>query len=146
MDTVQITATSQAEPSRTATANVTTTVTLPFNLALAPESVILSGRPGASVMYTLLITNTGRFKDTYSFSLEGHSWKTSAQLPVAEVDRDGTVPLFVTVTVPPGVPEHGSDTVEVRVSSQGDPQISRTALLTTTARWFNLFFPLAGGK
>jgi murein tripeptide amidase MpaA len=143
VDVVELTAVSQAEPSRTAAASITTTVTLPYNLALAPVTGVLSGLPGESVMFTVLLTNTGRFTDTYSFSLGPHEWETSAQLPVAEVGREGSVPLFVTVTVPPGVAEHGSDTVEVLVASQNDPLISRSVLLTTYAQWFNLFFPLA---
>jgi carboxypeptidase T len=143
-DTAQIRVISQGEPSRSAAASAITTVRRPYDLSLSPATAAQSARLGSSLMYTLLVTNTGRFKDTYTVSLGEHDWDTEAQLPIAEVDRGGTVALFVFVSIPEKAAEHGSDAVEVLVTSQNDPGMSRSATLTTSARWFNLFFPLAG--
>jgi subtilisin family serine protease len=109
--------------------------TAEYGLDMAPDSAAASGAPGETVMYTLVLTNTGNVIDTYTISATGHSW---------DIDQPGTVPplnpgesaeITISVMIPPNAAHNATDTATITVTSDGDPSVTMSMTITTTSEW-----------
>ena len=99
-----------------------------------PATAALAGDPGATVTYTLRITNTGAYTDFYDITVAGHTWPTVAvPNPVPDLGPNIGADVTVSVTVPPSALAGERDVVTVTVTSQGDGLTSDSGVLTTTA-------------
>ncbi len=132
-DTVALTVASQGDPALTAAARLTTTSVVPFyGLTLSPTTAQRSGVPGASVTYTLRLTNTGNIADRYAVAIAGHAWPMAVSADAVSLGMGVGGAVAVTVTIP--ITAAGlSDTGEIRVASLGDPSQAALARLTTVA-------------
>jgi len=121
----------------------------PYGVALDPLADTRSGAPGATVTFTLQVTNTGSLSDTINFTYTRNTWPVtllsgsgSLLLPpsVMLTDRAG-VDIVVHVTIPITATGGVSDTVTITATSQGDPTLSAASALTTVAM-YQFYLPI----
>lgn len=103
-----------------------------YGVILDPEAAAQSGAPGSVVTYTLALTNTGDLTDSFSFSAATASWPVGVPSTVT-LDAGAGAEVVVTVAVPADAAGGAADVVAVTATSAGDPSVSATAVLTTTA-------------
>ncbi len=113
-----------------------------YGLTLAPATEGKAGIPGATVTYILTLTNTGNVTDTYSVTIAGAVFTTTATLPTVgpfAPNQGGT--FVVSVQIPPSAIVGTLDNATVTVRSQGNNSQSAAATLTTTV----VAVPVTGG-
>jgi len=71
-----------------------------------------------------------------------HVFTTTAPASAGPLAAGASIPVIVTVTVPPGTPVDVSDTVTITFTSQGDSNRSASTMLTTVAGYRRLYLPL----
>jgi uncharacterized membrane protein len=129
-----ITATSQGDGSKTDSAVLTTTaIALPvYGVTLSGDDA-LSGPVGGEVIYSVTITNTGNVVDTFDLLAAGNAWTTSLSAQAVTLAAGESHELLVTVSIPPGAADQGTDAATITATSQGDNTKTDSAILTTTA-------------
>ncbi len=116
-------------------AQATTTITnsgLIYGVGVSPSTLGQSSLAGTTLTYTLNVTNTGNASDTFTVTLSGNAFTTTAPATVGPLGAGASTTLQVVVTIPAGAAGGASDTVNVKVTSQGDPSKFASAVLTTT--------------
>jgi uncharacterized membrane protein len=133
-DTVNITATSQGDSSKTDSAVLTTTsVSTPvFGIALSGDNS-LSGPVGGQVIYTLTISNTGNVVDTFNLLATGNSWTTTLSYQVVTLAAGDSQVVNVKVLIPASAGDQETDTVNITATSQSDISKSDSATFATTS-------------
>jgi len=121
---------------------VGTVQVLGYGLALSPVSASQSGRPGELVTYTLTVTNTSNTADTFTVTVSGNTWPTSAPATVGPVAAGASATFQVVVTIPTGVTGADTDTATVTVTSQTDNSKTAQATLTTRRVIYRFYLPL----
>lgn len=109
-------------------------------VAIDPTIAQQSGNPNTAVIYNLTVRNTSLATDSFTVTrdLTGQSWTTTLSVnSIADLAGQNSVPLTVTVQVPPGATAGQTSTATVRVTSAGNPAIFATAVLTTCAQGCN---------
>jgi len=102
-------------------------------LALAPATEGKAGAPGTTVAYTLTLTNTGNVTDTYSVSVSGAVFTTTATpSSVGPLAANAATTFVVSVQIPANATGGTTDVATITARSQGDSSQSATATLTTT--------------
>jgi uncharacterized membrane protein len=140
-DAATVTATSQLNPGKSDTAALTTTALTNW-LTVTPTAQTLFGSAGAVVTYTITVKNTTNAADSYTVSLGGQGWQTTAPAQVGPVSAGGTMTFQVAVTIPQGASPGDSDVVTVTVTSQGNPSKSAAAELETVVSGGQIFLPI----
>jgi hypothetical protein len=138
----EITATSISNPAEMDTTSITTTVgEYLFEVQpIPPDSQ--EGHPGNVLTYTLWVSNTGDFEDSYNVAISA-TWETTASLSVGPIlPGEGGV-LVVVVTIPQDAMQGDWDFAIVTLSSQAKPEISHAVKLTSTAVMYRMLMPLA---
>jgi len=110
-------------------------------VVLDPPADRLSGAPGATVTFTLRVTNTSSLSDTINFTYTGNAWPVtllsgsgSLLLPPSVMLTAGAgVDIFAHVTIPITATGGMSDTATITATSQSDPNLSAASKLTTVA-------------
>jgi uncharacterized membrane protein len=92
-----------------------------------------SGDVGTTVSYTIQITNTGNVADTFDVEVSGEAWATAPDTSSVTLGPGGSATVVVTVAVPAGATHGSSDVATVTASSQGNPAMTASSTLTTTA-------------
>ncbi len=128
-DTATITATSQGDPTESDSAVLTTTAAPTYGLELS-ASAALSGTAGSTVTYTLYLTNTGNFTDTYNLEAVGE-WGVTLD-PTVTVAEGESGSFTVWVEIPISATVGSSSVITVTVTSQGDDQVNGSTTLTTS--------------
>lgn len=111
-----------------------------YRLELTPLSAADSAVAYDTVWYSLEVTNTGVYDDSYSLTTAGNAWAVSfwddakatqiAQTQTLVADQAGQ--FFVAVEVPNSI--YGdSDAATISVTSMGDGSTKATAVLTTVS-------------
>jgi PKD repeat protein len=114
-----------------------------YGVELTPPTGSRSGAPGARVVYTLTLRNSGDVGDTFDLRSSGAaSWTTGVTPGSASLPSSGTAPIMVTVDIPTGAGDSQQETAIITATSQGSPAVSASSRLTTTARWPRLYLPL----
>ena len=121
---------------------ITTTVGLrEFDLqTIPPDSQ--EDHPGNVLTYTLLVSNTGDFKDSYNVEISA-TWETTTSLNIGPLLPGENNELVVVVTIPQDAEAGDWDFAVITLSSQVKPLISHSAKLTSTAVWHRMLMPLA---
>jgi len=135
-DTVTVTAVSQASGTVSDSAALTTTANTlaSYGVSLSPAADSASGSPGADVLYTLTVTNTGNTSDYFDLSVSGAVWTTTiAPMTVGPLAAGTSQEITVSVSIPDDASNGTTDTATVTAVSQGDTTATATASLTTTA-------------
>lgn len=92
-----------------------------------------SGWAGTAVSYTLTVINTGDLSDTIGLAASGNTWTTTfSQTSVFLLPGDSTT-VDVMVDIPANAVNGDTDIATITATSQGDPNTSDTADLTTIA-------------
>ena len=142
-DVAVATVTSRGDGMVTTTSTLTTTANNVYGLMVTPASDTRSGDPGATVTYTLQVTNTGNTSDTFDVGVGGYSWATVVDPPaVGPLVPGGSADVTVMVTVPTSAAGGTTDEAVATVTSRGDGLRIATCTLTTTARSHRIFLPL----
>ena len=131
-DVVTITATSEANNAISDSATLTTTVITVYGVKLSADDN-LSAPAGATVTYTLLVTNTGNLTDTFDLLKSGDVWTTTLSTGVVTLPAGQSQAVTIRVTIPAGAAALDSDGVTITAVSRGDGAKSDAAILTTTA-------------
>jgi hypothetical protein len=115
------------------TVPLTLTVEAPsYGVALAPDGA-MTDLAGATVTYTLYITNTGNTADTFDLAATGNSWMTMLSESSVSLGIGESTMVWVTVEIPTGVADGDMDVATVTATSAGDSGVTASATLTTTA-------------
>ncbi len=103
-------------------------------IQIAPPAGSLVAAPGETVTYTLLVTNTLQFANTFNVSLSGNAWVSAPSSTIlGPLGPDQSLAFSVHVQVPGNAGGGISDTVHITISSQQPGVIPVSAELTTTA-------------
>jgi hypothetical protein len=132
-----ITVESLRDPS-IATLGEITTLVLGYGVTVTPESAELLGAAGETLEYTLTVTNTGTFSDTFVIAVSGNTWTTTAPVSTGWLEPGEEVEIPVTVTIPFDAPPGAEDVALLLFSSVGDPEVSANATLTSRTYTYGL--------
>ncbi len=141
-DSFTLTATSGLLSSLALDASGTTSATANPALTLAVEDDAQEGAPGEAVVYTLLVTNTGDFPDSYSLSASGNWGPSLSAASTGMLEPGESATLELTVTVPANAASGDSDQTGLTAASVLDTGVEATASVSTTAAFRQLFLPL----
>ncbi len=109
-----------------------------YGVSLSPDTA-QNAAPGATVTYTVQITNTGNVSDTFNLTAVGQTWITTWSANALTLDANASDLFTVTVAIPVTATHGLSDTVTITAVSVGDPTRQDSVDLTTTAVFFNYF-------
>jgi len=109
---------------------------------LAPETIAQSGPPGATLTTTLHLTNTGDLTDTFSLDLSGNVWAVHLSITQTILAAGEGTTVAVGATIPADTADGMADSVTITTVSQGDPLVSASSTLTTTAVWWKNYLPV----
>ncbi|HPC82278.1 MAG TPA: M14 family zinc carboxypeptidase [Thermoanaerobaculaceae bacterium] len=98
-------------------------------VGVSPSSVAGSGNPGATVDYTLTVTNLGTSTETLAVALSGHAWQVTAPASLGPLAPCASATFTVSVSVPAEAQACSTDAVTVNVTAAGG---SATAVVLTT--------------
>ncbi len=116
----------------TTTQNITLTPVI-HSSELVPDLADQSGDPGRTVTYTLTLTNTGNYTDTFLITAVSDSFVTTVSPSlVGPLNIGASQTVRVTVRIPADAAPNTMETTTVTSISQGDPSATTTVLLTTT--------------
>jgi uncharacterized membrane protein len=104
-----------------------------FGLMLEPDDETISGNPGEMVTYTLTLTNSGNTTDTFGIIFEGNLWEVHLGDDEFTLEAGESAAVNVQVTIPVEAMADEFDLVTITATSSGDPQISASTSLTTSA-------------
>jgi len=101
------------------------------HVSISPEDS--AGLPGATLDFTVTITNTGNIDDTYDLTVSSdHGWGLRLDAPTVAILAGESTTVTVSVTVPSTAGEGDSTVTAVTATSEGDPAKSDTAMCTAT--------------
>jgi hypothetical protein len=139
-DSFMLTATSVNSPTVSASATGTTNAAVNPDVTVTTPNDSQSGAPGTTLTYTVNVTNTGDYTDTFTVDLSGNLWPTTASTnsvgPLG-MGESTTIEVYVTVGA------SGSDSVTVTLISDLDNNISNSVVLTSTSDsgTFEIYMP-----
>ena len=150
IDVVAIAFAPQGGGDQSAVVTMTTSANVVCGVALTPPTDAESGLAGATITYTLSITNTGNLTDTFDVAVEGCSWMTTAPETIGPLGMEDAVTLEVIVSIPESALGGSIDTAVLTVTSQADETRLTSASLTTQvplaeADDLAFFLPLIAG-
>ena len=133
-DTATLTATSQGDASQSASSTLTTTVNRVRHVALASPAAARSGDPGATVTYTLVLTNAGNTSDTFRLTVSNTAFATTVTpSSVGPLSAGASRSVTVTVQIPANAAGGLTDTATLTATSRGDASQSASSTLVTMA-------------
>jgi hypothetical protein len=110
-----------------------------FGVGFGAPSDALTGAPGDTVVYTVTINNTGSVDDTYDLSVAS-VWTSTPSITSITIPAGQSDVFNVSVEIPGDAVSGDSDVATVTATSQGDPNVSATTELTTTAQLDDVIF------
>jgi hypothetical protein len=94
------------------------------SFAASPDRFTGEVERGATLTYTVIVTNTGFVSDTYSVSLSGQQWTTTASTDtIGPVEAGATLTFTVSVIAPAEGKQQKADSVRVHLRSQSLPAV-----------------------
>ena len=89
---------------------------------------------GRTITYTVWVTNTGDYTDTFDLTVAGNTWPVTLSRDSVELGAQAGTAVQVEVTVPATASGGDSDTTTLTATSRGDAGASDSLSLTTTVR------------
>ena len=147
-DTATLTATSHGDVTKSAGSILTTTVNLARRVSLAPPTAAQSGYPGATVTYTLVLTNAGNYTDTFTLTVGSTAFTTTVTpSSVGPLGQGLSQSVAVTVQIPAGAAPGVSDTAIITATSWGNSNQSANSILTTASiMWHVALAPASAAR
>lgn len=106
----------------------------PRGVFLSPSSQIGHDIPGATVKYTLKLSNRTGSEDSFDLSVSGNAWPTSLSMHSTGPILEGESVSFTAEVEIPALVSHGdTDTATITATSVADPAIIDTATVMTKA-------------
>jgi len=132
-DTVIITATSGLDANIAAAAAATTNALVNPAVQVSALPGGQTALPGVTLTYTVFITNSGDYTDTFDLSLSGASWPVElSALAVGPLPPSASAAVVVSVTIP-SYPVLFQDTVTLSAVSRLDTLVGASVARTTRA-------------
>jgi hypothetical protein len=135
---INVTATSNGDPEKYATATTTTKVAsvASYGVELYSSSNSKTTNPGKTVSYTITVKNTGNTDDNIQLSKSGtdSDWGTLSQTSLS-LTVGSTKDITLTVQVPSDASE-GDHPINVKGTSKGDGSVYSEITLTTKVEAF----------
>lgn len=123
-DVSVITATSQADPTKFASATDKTTAEFIPGVTFTPNHNTPNAAPGSVIVYEHTLTNTGDGRDTFTLSYESTQGWASAPVPASVTLNAGmSTTVRITVTVPAGALQGMQDTTRITATSAFSPAV-----------------------
>jgi uncharacterized membrane protein len=114
------------------------TITTPsYGVMLTPESAVTQEDPGVTVTYQMQVNNIGLNTDSYAISVTGN-WTYAAPSTTDPIAPGESATFNVEVTIPSDALNGEFDIATVTVTSDFNPNVSDTSVLTTTANYYAL--------
>jgi hypothetical protein len=110
-----------------------------YALTLTPAVDTQVGEGGQAVTYTLRVTNSAFMTDVLAIAASGQTWPVSLPTALTLPPGEGA-DIVVVVTLPMTATRGSADTVQVRVSSQGDA--TQVGAVLTTVYPCRIYLPL----
>ncbi|MBN1135541.1 MAG: hypothetical protein JXM73_03105, partial [Anaerolineae bacterium] len=141
-DVLTIEVTSQGTPGTGAQAQGVTHALADLAVELAADQASRSALAGEAVTYTLVVTNTGSYTDTYTLAAAGNLWPTQVTPgQTAPLAPGAAAQVVVRVEIPAGPPGQ-ADTATIRATSGLDSQVYAEQSLITLRLW-GVYLPVA---
>jgi uncharacterized membrane protein len=144
MDTAVLTATSNTDPSATASVSLTTSAAAIYAMELQAMEPAQSSEPGNTVTYTIWLTNTGNVTDTYDLMTSG-IWATDLSVSSITLAPGVATSFEVGVTIPAEALNGDLDMTTVTAESQTSTNTIDAFLITTAdvtvAPTFTIYLP-----
>jgi hypothetical protein len=115
---------------------------LEYGAEFSPWADEMSGYLGQMVEYSLTLSNTGNVTDMFDLEPSGNNWEVHLPVTTTTQGAGEMAEVIVHVTVPLDAMHGDIDSVTVTASSQGDPGMQATSMLTTTVMWYSTYLPL----
>jgi len=120
--TVKATSRTVLTVSDSATCIASAAAVIGVKVSISPENQ--SGAPEETLTYTITVKNEGNAGETYILSVAGApDWSPRVENNSLTLSAGGTSETTLTVTIPSGVSEGDSITVNVTTISVGDPRV-----------------------
>jgi hypothetical protein len=108
-----------------------TTLSAGAAFSLTPSQASQETFAGQEVSYAFHVTNWLNITATYSVTLSGQTWTSTAPIMLGPLPAGASEPITVTVTVPLTTPVGMTDSVTVTVALANAPHVQATSTLTT---------------
>jgi uncharacterized membrane protein len=137
-DSFTITASSVNSPTVSTSAMGTTNAVVNPDVTASTSNNSQTGNPGETLTYTVSVTNTGDYTDTFTVDLSGNLWPTTASTgSVGPLGAGESADIEVYVTVGAS----GSDTVTVTFISDLDNNVSDSVDLVSVVGIYEVYMP-----
>lgn len=120
---------------------------------LRPATASKGGAPGATLTFTETLINQTGIDNSFVLTYTGNAWPTNVEPPnTGTMPRGSSMPVTVTVQIPPGTPIGAHDDVTVTASSTlpSPGAYTATAVLTSAVTTSGVDFlprnPIKGGE
>lgn len=115
-----------------------------YSARLEPIVAEQTARNGASVSFTLHITNTGALADAYTVTVAGSAWLETTPAVTESVAPGDGVELSLSFAIPAGALDDQADIARVALVSQGSGGQLDESTLITVADWQKFYLPVVG--
>ncbi|HOT91603.1 MAG TPA: S8 family serine peptidase [Anaerolineae bacterium] len=116
-------------------------VTPTYGVALWPSMAEASGEPGATIVYTLTVHNTGAVADTFDLSVGGAHWPTRLSATQVNLSAGAVTQIHVNVDIPTDL-SLPTDVATITAQSQGNAAVNAASRLRTTTMRQRVYLPL----
>ncbi len=117
-----------------ASAQLTTTAVVSYGVKLDAATTTASALPGQPVTYTVWVTNTGDYTDTFDITYADNAWPAALSQNGVTLGAQAGTSVQVRVSIPASASGGDADTLTLTATSRADAGIAAALVLTTTAR------------
>jgi uncharacterized membrane protein len=103
----------------------------PYQFEIDPHTQAKQTNPDETIAFTITLTNTGTFSDSFTITINGNNWPTTSTITSTNsIAPDQNAKIHIDVEVPAS-PASTSDIAQITIRSQGDTSKSEIAYITS---------------